>query len=1221
MQKAKLRKVFVFIAFIITICLNNKVYSGEEVKSSLSLEERMGCQLAIEKIYWNHRIWPKENKKPKPSIDAIINQEFLKEKVEDVLRKSNAIEHYLGHGITGAQMQAEINRIVRNSKQPKVLKELFEALGNDPHLIAECLVRPILADKILRNIFIIKNANFKGANPAVDLKGMMLEKDIDAKRIDAQAGKKFEQWWYENKMKYSSKIKEPRFDYYLPEVNLVNCVEDTWDDVSWVPLARSNQVAVWTGTEMIIWSGLDSNGNYLNSGGKYDPAIDSWRPISIMGAPMGRINATAVWTGTEMIVWGGNDAMDFFKSGGRYNPVSDTWTSTSQTNAPSKRIWHAAVWTGSEMIIWGGYYSDGSYDYFYNDGARYNPVSNSWTQISVENAPTPRCLHSFVWSGTKMLVWGGYSGLNFEGDGGIYDPVSDSWSAINTEGAPSARWRHSAVWTGTEMIVWGGQDDEGYFVNTGGRYDPMTDTWTATSVENAPEGRYRHTAVWTGTEMIIWGGFNGGLPESGGRYDPLTDTWTLITTENAPLPRLRHTAVWTGTEMIVWGGFFGDFTNTGGRYNPADDVWISTFATDSPSERWYHTAVWTGVEMIIWGGADSINYLDTGSRYYPATDTWISTSLNAAPAPRWRHTAVWTGQEMIIWGGSDGNEYLFTGARYNPIYDKWIPTSLEATPSARQSHTAVWTGTKMVIWGGEDGNNYLNTGAKYDPVSDTWTDISTINAPSGRTNHTAIYTNSEMIIWGGFDGSFLNTGGRYNPQTDSWQATSLTDAPSPRYNHTAIWVGDKMVIWGGSDGMEYLNTGGFYSPETDVWSPTTLVNAPSGRELHTAFWTGSEMVIWGGNDGSGCVNTGAKLHVITGWSPTSTTGAPAGRCNHTAVLTGTEMIVWGGVNDIFYFDDGGRYCISQNIPMLKPHNLIVDDTASNKHNGIVEPDELVSLIGSLTNVSSVEATSISGEIFTYDPITIIEATANYPDIAAGDTQSCTDCYSITAPKANRPSQHWDITITEMPTCPGCNNYIYSTHFHIGESFNDVPPNYVFYKYIETLFHNEITSGCNNTDYCPANNVARQAMAKFICISMDIASPGSCFTFGCSEIFGDVSVSNPFCEYIEALYNAGVVSGCQENPLLYCPTNNVSRQAMAKFICNAMNAATPGSCPTQSCQGIFTDVPASNLFCSYIEALYNGNIISGCAPSLYCPTWNVSRGQMAKFIVNAFNLSL
>ena len=130
---------------------------------------------------------------------------------------------------------------------------------------------------------------------------------------------------------------------------------------------------------------------------------------------------------------------------------------------------------------------------------------------------------------------------------------------------------HSAVWTGTEMIVWGGYGGAANVLNTGRRYNPIADTWTATSTTSAPSARSNHTAVWTGTEMIVWGGNDGSnYLSTGGRYNPATDTWTATTTTNAPSGRANYTAVWTGTEMIVWGGYDGGYFNTGGRYNPCN---------------------------------------------------------------------------------------------------------------------------------------------------------------------------------------------------------------------------------------------------------------------------------------------------------------------------------------------------------------------------------------------------------------------------------------------------------------------------------------------------------------------------------------------------------------------------------------------------------------------------------------------------------------------------
>lgn len=49
-------------------------------------------------------------------------------------------------------------------------------------------------------------------------------------------------------------------------------------------------------------------------------------------------------------------------SGARYNPASDSWDEISDTNQPSWRINHTAIWTGFDMPVWGGGTSYGSTD-------------------------------------------------------------------------------------------------------------------------------------------------------------------------------------------------------------------------------------------------------------------------------------------------------------------------------------------------------------------------------------------------------------------------------------------------------------------------------------------------------------------------------------------------------------------------------------------------------------------------------------------------------------------------------------------------------------------------------------------------------------------------------------------------------------------------------------------------------------------------------------------
>ena len=200
--------------------------------------------------------------------------------------------------------------------------------------------------------------------------------------------------------------------------------------------------------------------------------------------PEARSRHTAVWTGSEMIIWGGQSNGGLLDTGGRYNPATDTWTFTNSSGAPTARSGHTAIWTGNEMIVRGG--QEESSPIPVNTGAKYNPSTDSWTPTSTTNAPEGRSEHTAVWTVTQMIVWGGNDLFNDINTGGRYDPNSDSWTPTSITNAPDARDSHTAVWTDSEMIVWGGLSHESFQdLNTGGRYNPNTDSWTRATGENS----------------------------------------------------------------------------------------------------------------------------------------------------------------------------------------------------------------------------------------------------------------------------------------------------------------------------------------------------------------------------------------------------------------------------------------------------------------------------------------------------------------------------------------------------------------------------------------------------------------------------------------------------------------------------------------------------------------------------------------------------------------
>src|SRR6266481_670010 len=126
---------------------------SKQTQRTLTFADRVAYQCAIEDVYWRHRIWPKEQSGPKPPLEKMMSHAQIEEKVEDYLRNSQALEDYWQRPITPDQLQAEMERMASHTKQPGVLREIFAVLGNDPLVIAECLARTVLAERLVTELY------------------------------------------------------------------------------------------------------------------------------------------------------------------------------------------------------------------------------------------------------------------------------------------------------------------------------------------------------------------------------------------------------------------------------------------------------------------------------------------------------------------------------------------------------------------------------------------------------------------------------------------------------------------------------------------------------------------------------------------------------------------------------------------------------------------------------------------------------------------------------------------------------------------------------------------------------------------------------------------------------------------------------------------------------------------------------------------------------------
>jgi len=179
-------------------------------------------------------------------------------------------------------------------------------------------------------------------------------------------------------------------------------------------------------------------------------------------------------------------------------------------------------------------------------------------------------------------------------------------------------------------------------------------------------------------------------------------------------------------------------------------------------------------------------------------------------------------------------------------------------------------------------------------------------------------------------------------------------------------------------------------------------------------------------------------------------------------------------------------------------------------------------------------------------------------------------------------------------------------------FNDVPTDFWAFSFIETLADNGVTSGCGNDNYCPEDPVSRAQMAVFL----ERGINGSDFvpTAATGNAFLDVGAGDFAANFIEQLASDGITAGCGNNN--YCPDAEVTRAQMAVFLLRAKYGAGY-SPPTAT--GVFSDVDLGYWAVHWIEQLASEGITSGCGNNNYCPDAQVTRDQMAVFLVRTFGL--
>lgn len=344
--------------------------------------------------------------------------------------------------------------------------------------------------------------------------------------------------------------------------------------------------------------------------------------------------ASIVWATdiSKAMVWGGEQgAATKYDDGELYNPVTDAWTAISTTNAPIARGRHTIVWASTlnppRAIIFGGLAAG---DTALLEGAIYTPSTDTWVAMSGAGAPNPRYGHTAIWDtvNNKMIVWGGASasvltsGLGYE-----FDPTSGvggTWNSINDGlfNTPAARYNHTAIWTGTKMLIWGGCGSKNAAtgsctvaseLSSGAIYDPSNSTWTSMSA--GPTARFGHTATYltASGKVVIWGGATDttgnataiSAASTGSVYDVALDSWLAVTNASAPSARYYHMAFDRGASgLMILGGLIADASNAFWTSN----AWTAGSTVSAPTNTFGASGAYTGssdLRVLLFGGSDA----------------------------------------------------------------------------------------------------------------------------------------------------------------------------------------------------------------------------------------------------------------------------------------------------------------------------------------------------------------------------------------------------------------------------------------------------------------------------------------------------------------------------------------------------------------------------------------------------------------------------------------
>ncbi len=273
---------------------------------------------------------------------------------------------------------------------------------------------------------------------------------------------------------------------------------------------------------VIAFGGRDENFAEVPETWIYNHQVNSWQQQPTATAPPWRVNHTMVYHpgAQKVLLFGGSDFQQAFNDLWEYDPIANTWQQVTTNNSPEGRHMHGMIYDSARdiFITFGGRRNDGgaafnetwAFDYNAKEWQNLSPSVSPPVQDHINLAYHPLREKTFLFSGPISDQLSTIAIWSF-------DAGKNQWQQHHSLLSPTSDHSSFIYHPGSESFLLFGNSSEGNEMETW-LYDDVDATWTRFSSPKTPAYREHFGMIYhpIPDAFLLVGGF------------PNNDNWRLI---------------------------------------------------------------------------------------------------------------------------------------------------------------------------------------------------------------------------------------------------------------------------------------------------------------------------------------------------------------------------------------------------------------------------------------------------------------------------------------------------------------------------------------------------------------------------------------------------------------------------------------------------------------------------------------------------------------------